>query len=89
MSWRQVATQMFWPALGPALPALLVLLGLRAIWASSARVGAGLARGPGAGDGQRREAPVSQKNGPRPRIVGDARAAAHPGPLPAGGGEGG
>ena len=33
VSWRQVATQMFWPALGPAVPALLVLLALRAIWA--------------------------------------------------------
>ncbi len=32
VSWRQVATQMFWPALGPAVPALLVLLALRAIW---------------------------------------------------------
>lgn len=32
VSWRQVLTQMVWPALGPALPALLVLLALRAIW---------------------------------------------------------
>ena len=31
VSWRQVVTQMFWPALGPAVPALLVLLALRAM----------------------------------------------------------
>ena len=33
VSWREVGTQMFWPALGPAVPTLLVLLALRAIWA--------------------------------------------------------
>jgi O-antigen/teichoic acid export membrane protein len=33
VSWREVAAQMFWPALGPAAPALLVLLALRSLLA--------------------------------------------------------
>jgi O-antigen/teichoic acid export membrane protein len=41
VSWRVAVTQMFWPALGPALPALLVLLALREAWAPASLVEVG------------------------------------------------